>query len=90
MSAPVKNGNLDIQCPKCHGEGKIPMGDELHAALAAVKSKKRITAPELYHIIKTPWISPTAANNRLNDLVALGFLERHREGKTWVYTEKKG
>jgi hypothetical protein len=84
-----------IPCPKCKGNGRVDMGKELLQTLDLVKTFEKngedATAPEIHLLLGDPYLSSTTAiNNRLNDLVALGFLTRERHGKTWVYSIVKG
>jgi predicted transcriptional regulator len=41
------------------------------------------TAPRLASKLKS---TPTAMNNRLETLRALGLVERQRDGRAWIYT----
>lgn len=72
-----------IKCPRCEGEGKVPLPEHLSEALKAVPSKG-VTYVE--NVAAKLDIKPSAASNRLVDLLLMGLLKREREGKYWRYS----
>ncbi len=74
-----------IQCHHCHGTGEVPLSDDMLATLNAVRFLKEATAPQVASRLK--WKGePTAINNRLTDLMALGFLKRRRQSRFFLYS----
>lgn len=61
------------------------MSDELFVTLMVVKSLKSAAAPEVTERI-AGCVKVTAVNNRLEDLRAMGYLVRTRNGKSWLYS----
>ncbi len=83
---------LKINCPTCAGTGKTTMGDELHETLVAVRSMRSATSMQLLEQLQRQdrtHIGLTACNNRLEELRTLGLLQRHKQGRCWVYTPTK-
>ena len=75
-----------IPCSHCAGSGvrKLPL--HLFRVLLEVRGLGRATARQVCHELRTfEPVAVTAMSNRLADLLALGFLARVREGKTWIY-----
>ena len=76
-----------VTCTKCNGEGMTELSDEYMSVILAASRLKKITASAIAKKIK--WVGhPTAINNRLTDLMHMGFFSRCREGRTFVYTPK--
>lgn len=77
-----------VTCTKCKGDGTIELSDEYMIVLRATAGMRKITAPGVAARIK--WVGHiTAINNRLQDLLKLGFYSRRREGRTFVYKQIK-
>jgi DNA-binding transcriptional ArsR family regulator len=76
-----------VSCYRCKGTGSVPMPAHLFAVLLEVRAAGRgITASEVAKQLYTlTGLGKTAFNNRLEDLRALGLVNRYRDGKTWVY-----
>ena len=72
-----------IVCPRCEGEGKVPLSDHLKEALLAVPTKG---CTYVENVAAKLDIKPSAASNRLVDLLIMGLLKREREGKYWRYS----
>lgn len=72
-----------MPCRRCSGCGRVDLPEELQATLDVVRAGP-ITARMLSKAMRGR--SPTAANNRLEDLRALGFVTRAQHGKAWFYT----
>lgn len=76
-----------IECQKCAGTGKILLDGTLFDTLLVVRRMGDITAPMLQkQMDKAGLLSPTAFNNRLEDLRKLGLLNRWREGRELHYS----
>jgi len=88
MSCVKPNKNLLIECHHCNGDGMIPLSDDMQLTLNAALKMRRITVVELAE--KLAWKGHiTAINNRMTDLMKLGFFTRKREGRDFVYTPVK-
>jgi len=75
-----------IECHRCHGKGQVEMSDELFETLKAVGKESTVDNV----LTKLKWRGhPTAINNRLEELRALGFLSRVRIGRQWQYSTAK-
>lgn len=61
------------------------MGDEMLETLAVVKRLRSASASQVSSDLVI-FANVTAVNNRLEDLRALGFVARTRNGKSWLYT----
>lgn len=72
-----------IECPECKGTGSTKLPELLTATLSAL-GKKAYTAHELNDWF--PTVTPNAINNRLESLRRLGFVQRERRGKFWLYS----
>ncbi len=84
---PTKKNPL-VTCTKCQGEGMTELSDEYMSVIRAASGMKKITAVAVAKKIK--WVGHvTAINNRLTDLMDMGFFSRRREGRTFVYTQTK-
>ncbi len=73
-----------ITCPKCRGLGDVYLGGELWSVLQLFLHSRRLSSVDVMAILKLD-AHPTAINNRLEDLRGLGFLERVRSGRRWMY-----
>lgn len=69
-----------IPCEKCLGAGKIPLHPHLFQTLNRIP-KTGATADDLV----CDGVTTNAISNRLNSLLALGFVQRVREGKFLRY-----
>lgn len=76
-----------IPCHECGGTGQEPMPEGLLETLSML-GRKMAVAQDL----TVPGMTRSAINNRLESLRALGFVQRQRRGKFWVYSAvtKKG
>lgn len=72
-----------IPCHKCEGTGVLPLPDPLDETLSEIKGPT--TTEKLFR--KFPGVTRNAQNNRLEELRALGFLKRERQGKEFIYTK---
>lgn len=54
--------------------------------LKAVRQLGAASPREVYEILNNPYIHVTAVNQRLDDLIKLGFLRRERQGRMFRYT----
>jgi DNA-binding HxlR family transcriptional regulator len=83
MTHPIR-----VTCPMCGGVGDVPFA-KVHARLARLcermYSQPPLSAQDL-HAAAPGDVSVTAYNNRLEDLRALGFVERRKQGRRWVYS----
>lgn len=77
-----------LKCECCGGMGKRPMSDDLHETLEAVIHLKSAHSAQVVEAIGYS-CAPTAMNNRLAELMRLGFLTRTRRGKFWVYEDNR-
>lgn len=75
---------LEIPCPKCEGEGFVPLGDEHKAVLKYMRLGTSYTPAEVHKGLCEK-VSIGAINNRLEDLRGWGFLDRVRDGKFHRY-----
>lgn len=71
-----------IVCPKCLGEGEIPLPDMLEETLNAVRKRPGRTATDY---AKGSGVSPNAWNNRLNELFAADLVRRERQSHSWKW-----
>jgi len=88
MRVPKKNSNgvPQIACPKCKGEGHIPLSAELMEVLVFVRKNPDCAAPDARRAIDPEKLfHVTAFNNRLNLLHGLGLVQRYKH-KGWRYT----
>ena len=69
----------EIECPECHGKGRVPLPEHLKSTLAAFPKLGFRVADDLTE--RFPGITINAISNRLQDLHDLGFLTRERYGK---------
>lgn len=84
MSVRVPVAPDTMPCRRCGGCGRVDLPEELQATLDVVRAGP-ITARMLSKAMRGR--SSTAANNRLEDLRALGFVTRAQyDGKAWLYT----
>lgn len=86
-----------IPCPHCNGTGAFKLPWRLNWCLQALDMapSNRATC-EWLHFMWSKQCSPerrkvgiTVFNNRLEELRALGFVTRTRQGKFWIYQLKK-
>lgn len=83
----VTDMKLQTICHKCGGTGKIELPEGLQETLKIVTAMKRATAVDVQKRSQNgAAFHPTAFNNRLTDLVALGLLTRERAGRVWIYS----
>lgn len=75
-----------IPCPKCSGEGEIALPVALEEALNAVRKHPGREATDY---AKGSGVSPTAWNNRLNELLAADLVARARQGRAWKWFPTK-
>ena len=77
-----------VTCTKCNGEGMTELSDEYMSVIRAASKMKKVTAAAVAK--KINWRGHvTAINNRLTDLMEMGFFTREREGRVFVYTPTK-
>lgn len=78
-----------ICCPTCHGEGRAPLWRTLQETLDLLRARGPLSATQLHEMwqVAHPFDRRrvTAINNRLEELRDLGFVERERAGRGWVY-----
>jgi hypothetical protein len=74
-----------IPCHKCRGTGNVPLPEHLAETLSKINGNT--TSLELAE--KIPGMTRGAQSNRLEELRALGIVERKRKGKWWIYTTVK-
>lgn len=68
----------------------MDLSDSLLRVLKLVKKHKEITAPAIHlQLVKSEDVVVTAINNRLEYLRSLGFVDRRKNGKQWIYTPTK-
>lgn len=73
-----------VACHHCNGSGKLPLSAEMWDTLQTVRRLQETDAAEMAQALE--WKGHvTAMNNRLADLMRLGFLRRTKEGKRWMY-----
>lgn len=72
-----------IQCRHCAGTGTVTLSDKLNSVLKTIRRKPGIDSLML---AKTHRTASTAMNNRLADLLNLGFVIRTRQGKLYQWT----
>lgn len=86
----MKKLDLSITCPKCHGTGRTLLTPDLTRTLEIVRQKGKIDAVSLREIMDGEHaFHATAYNNRLNELMELGFVTRTRSGRVWLYEVTK-
>lgn len=69
-------------CAHCKGTGQAPLSKELLAVLDLTKGKVRVSVDDLAAKLD---ITPQGVNARLVSLRTMGFLDRERRGKAFVY-----
>lgn len=69
-----------IKCPECAGVGTVPLPEHLEQTLAALGGR---TKPAEY--LSGAGLTINAISNRLADLLKLGLVTRHKEGRQWFY-----
>jgi hypothetical protein len=79
-----------IQCRACAGTGMVELSQELFDVYAMLKLLGEATAAVIHFRLRasrstTGRVGHTAINNRLEDLRALGFAKRWKEGRQMVY-----
>lgn len=75
-----------VTCFKCKGTGKIKMSMKLSETMKRfTHASTRLTSLDLAEGEES---TVTAFNNRLEELRALGFLDRQRNGRLWEYFRK--
>lgn len=83
----MKSIPIEIACPKCKGEGTVPLPHVLKVTLEDVKRHPETTT---YAIAKRlpVRVEPTAIHNRLNALIQLGLVKREKSlrGKFFRYS----
>lgn len=73
-----------IKCPECAGAGTIPLPPHLEQTLADLG---KLTKPAEYLAVRG--LTVNAISNRLSDLLRLGLVTRHKEGRQWFYRAVK-
>lgn len=82
--------NLDrpfIPCPTCKTFGEIRMTDRLWKVLQKLQQLGPSTPPALHAQLRTK-IVVGAINNSLEELHRLGFVDRNKSGRAWIYQVK--
>lgn len=73
-----------VCCPKCNGDGKIPMPDELWEVLNVLRWHGPKCAEQV--ALEVDWFGhQTAINNRLEALRDMGLVKREKKGRMWMY-----
>lgn len=72
----------DITCRSCGGTGAERLPLVLWDVLNLWDLGGEWAAPEVAAVLD---MTPTAANNRLESLRELGFVDRFKRGKRWIY-----
>jgi DNA-binding transcriptional ArsR family regulator len=80
----MNKSGATLECPECHGKGRVPLPHHLAVLLPILKNHPGATVEKI-HSIQRDQVSPNAISNRLSDLMAMGFISRHREGKFFHY-----
>lgn len=86
-----KKTSLEIECPKCDGKGKIALPEKLRATLRTLTWMGSGHALDVIRRMpkERGRITVNAINNRLEDLLELGFVTFVKEGKFKVYSPIK-
>lgn len=79
--------STEIDCPKCSGEGKIPLKPELQQTLDALRKFGPTHAADLKEKMNLD-ITPNGVSNRLSDLFQLRLVRRRHHGKFLIFTAK--
>lgn len=74
-----------VPCRHCNGKGSNPLAKELSDTLALFKGAKQFNSEEAQQALGLGDISRNAINNRLEDLRALGLIDRIRKGRSFYY-----
>ena len=82
---------LHVPCPTCGGSGQVPFARQYprHARTCRLLyGCPPQSATDLHRAAVTPYepIGITAWSQRLEDLRALGFVEREKRGRQWLYS----
>lgn len=80
--------SLTIPCRSCAGSGRQPLPFHLALMLRLVTQRGQAAAPALRHAYRKGvggLVVNGAVNNALEDLRALGYLEREKDGRLYVY-----
>ena len=76
-----------IPCPTCNGKGITEMPEGLIQALRILRTLGgQAAVSEVWSDSACDRVGITAINNRLESLRELGFVQRERVGKGWVYS----
>lgn len=76
-----------MPCPKCSGEGQVPVTETLTSVLDLLKKQPRLSAAEVQ--LKLGGATVNAYNNRLEHLRWLRMVTRERVGHAWRYSAVK-
>jgi len=81
------NGSTPTEtCPRCGGEGRIEISDDLVGALGFVRKHPGSTVAEVQAALDPAGnFHTTAFNNRLEGLRKLNLVTRVRAGRNWQY-----
>lgn len=76
---------LTMPCPKCGRTGEVPLTPVLRKVYELLRARE-LSAPELHRIAFGYATRPTASNQRLEKLRALGYAKRRRVAGVWRYS----
>jgi hypothetical protein len=86
----MKVTNDSFTCPRCEGTGAVSLSGDLLETLNAVRDMGKASADAVWRKLDPKQIfHVTAFNNRLSELARLGFLDRKRESRLWIYSPVK-
>lgn len=85
----ISNGEvsvMQVMCSRCHGSGKTELSKQYEDAWRCLEEMGGVGTVQSV-AARLNWDGVmTAVNNRLNDMVEMGLLSRHRDGGVqWTY-----
>ena len=84
----MKKADPTLECTSCAGKGRVPLPEHLAVLLPILRKNPGSTTEDVKDALAED-LSIPAINNRLSDLVTLGLVIRHREGKWFHYSLAK-
>ena len=75
------NDESFMECPRCQGQGLVPLTPTYRVILASLKKDGPATPPQLAQRLSYDG-TPTAFNNQLEKMRAAGLVRRRKQGGT--------
>lgn len=85
MDDSLRDMKPTMKCPNCAGTGRSSLPEALQETFDAIpKRGRQFRASDIQALVPGA-VTVNAINNRLEALRDLGFLQRERWGKYWLY-----